>query len=213
MNGDEFGHLIRQFAGQQQSDFRPLVYGHIANYDATLHRIQAIIPSFRDDDPAPVLSPWMSLGSLMAGNGWGLQIAPLGGATLENPTAGEQVIIGLFNHSNGGTPAAVMSVSWNESTPAPGSLAGGLAAGEAVLRHSSGTYFKLAANGDLIENSAHDIVQTATHDVAISAVDISIHATGTVTVSGQKLILSPAPPTGPGTGGQVWNHNGTLMIS
>lgn len=97
---DELGHMIRHVA-QQGGDQTPFRYGHIATYDPALHRVRCIIPSMTDQDGNPTLSPWMPLGTLSAGGGYGIQIFYQGGATVQNPTAGEQVLIATFDRQRG----------------------------------------------------------------------------------------------------------------
>lgn len=98
---DELAHQIKHQSQQQAGDYAPFVYGHVASYDPKTHSIRAVLPSMRDEADNPVLSSWMPLGASMAGNGIGLQMAPLGGATIENPTAGELVKISRFDRSLG----------------------------------------------------------------------------------------------------------------
>ena len=242
MNHDEFAHLVRQLAGQQQVEFRPLIYGHVSGYDPATHRIKVIIPNMRDDDASPVESPWMPLCTVGVGAGYGLQIAPIGGATTNNPTGGEQVIIGVFGHSAGGVICAALGLTWNLAQQAPSGLAGG----EAILKHPSGSYIKTHANGDVsttaqggIQNTASaDIVMTTQKDYQISATgtldlgagaisvtstgslaivatgNISILGSGNITMAGTAIVLNPLPPLSPGATGQIYRDGaGHLLIS
>lgn len=97
---DQLGHMLRHVAqrGGEQTPFR---YGHIATYDPALHRVRCIIPSMNDQDGNPLLSPWMPLGTLSAGAGSGIQVFYEGGATVSDPTAGEQVLIATFDRQRG----------------------------------------------------------------------------------------------------------------
>lgn len=97
---DQLGHMIRH-AAQQGGDVVPFRYGHISVYDDKLHRVRCIIPSMNDEDGNPLLSPWMPLGTLSAGAGSGIQVFYEGGATIDNPTAGEQVLIATFDRQRG----------------------------------------------------------------------------------------------------------------
>jgi hypothetical protein len=242
MNHDEFAHLVRQLAGQQQVEFRPLIYGHVSGYDSATHRIKVIIPGMRDDDASPVESPWMPLCSVGVGAGYGLQIAPIGGATINNPTGGEQVIIGVFGHSAGGIICAALGMTWNLAQQAPSGLAGG----EAILKHPSGSYIKTHTNGDVstlaqgnIQNTASlDITLQSQQDVQISAVGtldlgagamainstgslaitstgpINIISAGAITMAGTNVFFNPLPPLSPGPTGQIY-RDGTrhLLVS
>ena len=91
MLADELMHTIKQLVAQALVDQRPFVYGHISSYDPNGHRVKCIIPSMTDENGVPLLSPWMPMGSLSAGAGYGVQVIYQGGATAQNPTGGEQV--------------------------------------------------------------------------------------------------------------------------
>lgn len=97
---DQLGHLIRHIS-QQGGEQTPFRYGHIATYDPDLHRVRCIIPSMTDQDGNPTLSPWMPLGTLSAGAGFGMQVHYQGGATITNPTGGEQVLVAVFDRQRG----------------------------------------------------------------------------------------------------------------
>ena len=90
----EIGHLIKQIVAQTVIDQHTFRFGYISNYDPATHRVRCLIPSMRDDDGTPNLSPWMPLGSPFVGaNGAGIQWVPKASATVENPTGGEQCMI------------------------------------------------------------------------------------------------------------------------
>lgn len=116
MLGDELVHLVRQ-AASQGGDIKPFLYGHIASYDPTQHRVRCIIPSMTDQDGNPTLSPWLPMMSSSTGNGYGAQYIPFGGATADNPTNGEQVIIGMFDRQRG--VGAVMGMLYHGTNPPP----------------------------------------------------------------------------------------------
>ncbi len=170
---DELAHLVRQAGGQQLVGYRPGVYGHIATYDAATHKVRCIIPSLRDADNAPVITPWLNLGSMWVGAGWGMQFAPLGGASVGNPTAGEQVQIVLADRERG--VMAVPALYFTDAMLPPG----GLSAGEAVLRHRTGTFLKFHASGDVEANAQGNVVVTATGNA-------------TVTAGGTAAVVAPA---------------------
>lgn len=100
MSLDQFAHMLRHTASQG-GDIKPHVYGHIASYDPDQHRVRCIIPSMTDQDGNPLLSPWMPMGTMSAGAGYGIQVIYQGGATAQNPTSGEQVQINLFDKQRG----------------------------------------------------------------------------------------------------------------
>jgi len=111
--GDEIMHLLRHGANQSTIDIRTHIYGHIASYDPQLHRVRCIIPSMTDEDGTPQLSPWMPIGSPWQG----AQYIYKGGASADNPNAGEQVMIGLFDRFRG--VSAVPCTFYNVSSTPP----------------------------------------------------------------------------------------------
>lgn len=116
MNADQFAHMIKH-AVAGTGDVQPFRYGHIASYDPQQHRVRCIIPSMTDQDGTPTLSPWMPMGTLNAGNGYGVQVIYAGGATVDNPTAGEQVLIAVFDPRRG--VAAVPCMFYHGNSPPP----------------------------------------------------------------------------------------------
>lgn len=113
---DQLGHMIRHVA-QQGGEPTPFRYGHIATYDPALHRVRCIIPSMTDQDGNPTLSPWMPIGTLSAGAGFGVQVVYQGGATIQNPTAGEQVLIATFDRQRG--VSAVAGIFYHSNSVPP----------------------------------------------------------------------------------------------
>lgn len=115
MSGDQFTQLIRHAVAQPEAT--PFRYGHIASYDPDKHRVRCIIPSMTDQDGNPLLSPWMPMGTPFATKGAGVQVIYEGGATIDNPTAGEQVMIAIFDRQRG--VAAVPCLFYHASHPPP----------------------------------------------------------------------------------------------
>lgn len=115
MSGDQLVHLLKQSSAP--ADSRPFLYGHIASYDPKLHRVRCVIPSMTDQDGKPTLSPWMPMATMSAGSGFGVQVIYHGGATVDNPTAGEQVVIGMFDRQRG--VAAVIGTFYHGAEPTP----------------------------------------------------------------------------------------------
>lgn len=165
---DEFLHNMKFAAAQQTQDYAPFVYGHIANYDPKTHRIRAVLPSVRNEDDVPVLTGWMPLSSMMAGAGWGIQMAPLGGATIEKPTSGELVAVMRFDRHLGVGVSA--SMVWNQVNTPPGAA---LAPGEMLIQAPGGSSFKIDKDGNIAlagkqnvsissNNNAASILMTST---------------------------------------------------
>ncbi|HTI81727.1 MAG TPA: hypothetical protein VL614_14865 [Acetobacteraceae bacterium] len=206
MNGDEFAHSVRQLAQQQMADFRPILYGHIATYDPAGHRVKVIIPSLRDDDPAPTESGWMPLNSMSIGAGYGVQVAPFGGATIDNPTGGEQVLVGLMDHKRG--VCACLGMTFNGVMQPPATvLEQPLQPGETVIFNKSGTFWRLHSNGDVETNAQGNVLVTAAQNVSITSAE-----TVTVTGTSQIDILSGNVNLG-AVGGKKIARDGDPVIS
>jgi hypothetical protein len=115
MSADQLVHMMRQAVTQPEPT--PFRYGHIASYDPSTHRVRCIIPSLTDEDGNPTLSPWMPMGTMSAGNGYGVQVIYQGGATVDNPTAGEQVLIATFDRQRGVSAVPCMFYGGGISPP------------------------------------------------------------------------------------------------
>lgn len=173
---DEFAHNMKLASGQQSQDYAPFVYGHIANYDPMTHRVRVVLPSVRDEDDVPVLTSWMPLGTSAAGANWGVQFAPVGGATIENPTQGELVIVQRIDRQVG--VQAVASLVWNQVSKPPFT---DLEGGELGIACAAGATIKLDKEGSVIINAAKDVTITASGNLAFQATAAVIKAaSGTV---------------------------------
>ena len=151
MLADELMHTIKQLVAQALVDQRPFVYGHISSYDPNGHRVKCIIPSMTDENGVPLLSPWMPMGSLSAGAGYGVQVIYQGGATAQNPTGGEQVLVGLFDRARGVSAVPALFFN-NENQPPATNLPSGASPavpGDVLISNPSGSLLRLHANGDL----------------------------------------------------------------
>lgn len=147
---DELVHMVRQAAQQQAEDgLGPFAYGHIASYDPARHRVRVIFPGRRDENGLLVMSGWMPMSTAAVGAGWGLQYVPVGGATQQNPTAGEQVLVGILDRKRG--TAAVLAVYYGaDAAPSPGTSPGGQASpGDVILRSISGGFVYMHASGEI----------------------------------------------------------------
>lgn len=189
---DEFAHLVKQMASAQMQDIRSFIYGHISNYDPSLHRVRVMFPTLRDENGNPALSPWMPLNSCWTGNAFGFQAAPLGGATNENPTAGEQVMVNLVERGRGISLAA--NLVFNNSQLPPNTT---LAPGEAIAKHMAGSYLyfqqtgdvTLLTNRDLIANAGRDAIITTTRDMtATIGRNLTAEAQGNVDINGAENV-------------------------
>jgi len=186
---DNFLHLMKQAAQQQQNEYAPFVFGHIASYDPKVHRVRLLLPAVRDEDGNAVLTPWMPLGSQWAGAGFGIQVAPKGGATLKNPTAGEQCLIARIDRSQGFGAVLLMGFNQVNAPPFPD-----LAPGELGAKHESGSTLKFTKDGDVAVVASRDFTVMATRDVVLGAQrDITLNAAGKVSATSPSEIDMTAP--------------------
>lgn len=181
---DELGHLIRQAAQQANIDYRPHLYGHIASYDPMLHRVRCIVPSMTDENGSPLLTPWMPMGTTSSGDGYGIQVVYKGGASVANPTAGEQVLISLFDKVRGVSAVPCMFYHNNARPPATNlptqsdgfdSDAVPIAAGDVIISNPPqtdggvNTNIRLRASGDIEMWGSNNLITNVLGDIELNA--------------------------------------------
>lgn len=170
---DEFLHLMKLGAQQQTGDYAPFAYGHIANYDPKTHRVKVLLVATRNDDDVPTLTGWMTLGG-MGGNGWGIQIAPKGGASVNNPTGGELVVVQRLDRGYG--VQAVACMVWNQvNLPPFPALAPG-AVGIQSVGSSGGASIMLDPEGNCAITTHGNVTVTATGNMVLQAASIALQA-------------------------------------
>ena len=186
---DEISHLISLHAQQQMRGFLPLGIGHVTAYDPNANAVQVVFPGMPVVDPlsgAPTgeysISPWVQLGSIWVGNGWGFQTAPEVGAPTP-PFGGTQCAV--YIQQRYGHFGLAGHLLFTQAALPPDNT---LVAGEAIFKHKSGTLIKFHSNGQL------EIVALATEmttDVAVSgSVFVGTGASGTFTTpTGQTVTV------------------------
>ena len=200
----ELAHQIKHAAQQQSQEHRPFVYGHISSYDPALHRVRCIVPCMRDEAGNFTLTSWMPLQSTWVGPGWGIQIAPMGGATQQNPMAGEMVQIQLIERHYGVSTVASMFFNQTNKPPFPT-----LQPGEMGMKHKSGSLWQFTADGNLTIMTPTAVVNlnglTIDKDGNLSTPGKVVQGQGTPDQIGLGTHMhptaatgSPSPPT-PGT--------------
>lgn len=203
VTGDEISHLIKQHVAQAIIDYRPFCYGHIANYDPGTHRVRCIIPSMQDDNGAPLLSPWMPMLSNTSGaaggdGSYGSQVIYKGGATIENPTAGEQVVIALFDRRRG--VAVCLGTTFNgQSAPPATKLPDGadpVSPGDVLLSTAKGSLLRMRDNGD-----AEFWLQG----------DVKVHATGSADITAPTTNTTGNVAAGSGATGTITTSTGQIV--
>lgn len=194
---DELGHIIRQIAAQATIETRPWVYAHVSDYNPANNSVRVIVPSMRDDQTdAPLHSGWLPLGTQQAGSQTGLQVVPYGGASSDNPTAGELCMVAL-NDRGTGVAAVVCMLYTDQQRPPHNALSPGLQPGEVVLRHASGSFVRLHTNGDVEVTTGQDGAVNATTS---GAGGITLKTTGnggialTTTGPSATIMLTSAQP-------------------
>lgn len=178
MSADELLHTIKLSAQQGVGQIRGVLYGHISVYDPGEHRVKCIIPSMTGSGGNPVQTPWMPLGSIWVGDGWGIQMAPKGGANFANPTDGERVRILIFDRNYGA--AAVAEFDFTQKQLPPDQT---LKAGEFLAMHESGSFLKFTKDGDVEITAARDLVMAAGRHATLQA------AAGIMRVAGEVVEL------------------------
>lgn len=198
---DELLHQVKHAATQQQEAYRPDVYGHVASYDPVGHRVRLVIPSLGDGDGNYVLTGWMPLGTIAAGNGWGVQIAPMGGASVQSPTNGEKCKISIMERNYGVAVCAEMCFDQVYAPPFAT-----LQPGEIAIKAQSGSYLYFHENGQVeLTLPTGDLLATAVQG-NITAVaeqgNASVTATqGSVDVTAGTAVAVKAPAISLGNGG------------
>jgi hypothetical protein len=217
MVDDELVHLIRHIAGQAAHTHRPFIYGHIANYDPAAHKVRCIVPSMQDEEGNPLLSPWMPIGSPWAGAGYGIQIVYMGGATIQNPTAGEQVMIGRFDQGWGVTAAPCMFFNNSHRPPATNLPEGAPAAapGDIFISNPSGTLLRFHPNGDLEAYCTGNLITNVSGNATITctgtASSIGLTAPSGLTVTAPNALFTGNVVVGTGATGTVTDLAGRTV--
>lgn len=168
---DELAHTIKHLVEQQTQTRKPFAYGHIATYNQTTGTCRVVFPSIRNEDGTPTMSADMPLGtawSAPGGKSYGMQICPYGGATLENPTAGEQVVVSILESKYGVHFAA--SLSFNQSAAPPRT---DLLPGEMVMQGEMGSFARFHQNGDLEFNAQGKVIVNCTGDATVTAMGVA----------------------------------------
>lgn len=181
---DELHHTIKQIARQELASRQPFAYGHIATYDPTTGSVKVVYPSVRNEDGTPTMSPWMPLStgwSGPTGQAFGIQYVPVGGASLEDPTAGEQVLVSIIDSENGAAVGA--SICFNQAAPPPRN---DLLPGELAIQTGAATFVRFHKNGDIEINTSGPTPA----NTIINCQNATITATGVVNIFATAIKLA-----------------------
>lgn len=203
MYADELVHVVKHIAAQSSIEQRPWVYGHISTYDPLRHAVRVIVPSMRDDQTGdPLVSGWLQLGSGSVGGGSGLQVFPVGGATVQNPTAGEQCMVAINDRGTG--VAAVVCLFYSNVQQPPNTVVPTRGrAGDILWRHQTGTLQWFHDTGTVEVTTAAD-----------GAVSISVSGAGNIslTSSGSGRVVVTAAQSEVDVVAQTVNITGSVAI-
>jgi hypothetical protein len=159
----EAAQLMLQINQEQIGDSTACHLGYIGGVDPTTNKIQVIFPTATNDDQTYMQSGWIPLGTMVAGNQFGIQLLPFGNGTVTNPTgeaddsnnnktqAAEQVLVHVLNRQNGMYITGVQRFN-NIDVPPSGYQDKSMikaAAGEWLFKHASGSYQYYANDGEL----------------------------------------------------------------
>jgi hypothetical protein len=181
---DEISHLISLHAQQQMQGFLPIGIGHVTAYDPNAQAVQVAFPGMPVIDPlsgAPTgeysISPWVQLGSIWVGNGWGFQTAPEVGEAVP-PFSGTQCAVYIQQRHGSFGLAGHLLFTANALPPD-----NTLVAGEAIFKHKSGTYLRFNSDGSLSINVAGNLpITLASGDV------LSVNGTADALALVSKLV-------------------------
>jgi hypothetical protein len=176
---DELSHMLSLHAQQQIGNNLPFAIGHVIAYDPGSNEVQVVFPGLPVINPLDgtptgqyAVSPWVQLGSPWVGNGWGFQTSPQVGDVTQ-PFSGTQCAV--YQDTRNGVSGLVATLLYNQNAVPPDST---LAAGEAILKHQSGTYIKFQSSGDLAVYAAEAI--NLTNEAGIT---VAVESSGSIAIT------------------------------
>ncbi len=200
---DEQVHMAMHTAELQQNTRRfRTVPANVASYDPRTHRVTCIVPSYIDPlTGAMKVTGWIQLETPIAGNGWGIQYAPFGGASQSNPGVGELVFLNVVDTDMGSYVVSCMA--WNSQAAVPLAT---INAGEIVLRDAAGNTVYFTKSGELNITGANTVNISGATTVNISgATTVNISGSSGVNVSSSSEVSVTAPSINMGASGQTLN--------
>lgn len=151
--GTEAAHLNLHINQENTSNLVFSVLGHVSGVDPTTNRIKVVIPTWTNDNNTYMESGWVPLGTMVAGNEFGIQLLPFGGATPTDPTgqngsqdgnvpAAEQVLVHVLGRKKGLYVVGVQMFNTVDVPPTGYQDISGIqaAAGEWLFKQASGSY-------------------------------------------------------------------------
>lgn len=184
----EIHHLGLQTNQERNQDLVFTTVGHISAVDPTTNKIKVIFPDRTNDNQVYMESNWIPLGTPVAGNQFGIQFLPYGGATIndvsgtqqQSTTVAEQVIVTVIGRKRALYIASVQMFNKVDVPPSGYQDKSGVAAqsGEWLAKHASGQYLYVSNQNVLklisLTNPAPILIQedapsTCTQNLIISA--------------------------------------------
>lgn len=180
---DELAATIINLASLQ-GHYLPLLYAHVSDYDPTTHSVRCFIPAYQAGNTASQLTGWIPLVAPAVGQGFGIQYAMHGGATFDDPTAGELVILMVMNDELGVFVSALPIFTTRMPPPGPA-----LNPGELLVQHERGSnlYFKATGEVLLQQQDGSDLDFQPTGEVVLhhkSGSNLDFKPTGDVQLQG-----------------------------
>jgi hypothetical protein len=170
-DNDELVHQILHIAQQQVGVIYSAVYGHIVDYFPDSHTVTVILVGFANESGFCPVTGQIPLGTPWSGYGWGMQVAPRGGATQLDPSIGELCLVTVLERDSFQTAVGAMLFGGFGLTPDPL-----LKNGEMIMKHSLGSLVKFHNTGELeVTLSA----PTAPLNISVNG-DASVKATGSI---------------------------------
>jgi hypothetical protein len=158
----EAQHLNLHINQERTQDLVFQVVGHISAVDPTTNKIKVVIPTWTDDNANYIESGWVPLGTAVAGNQFGIQLLPFGGATVTDPTgqmsasngnqpAAEQVLVHVLGRKKGLYVVGVQKFNTVDVPPSGYQDKSGVQAGsgEWLFKHATGNYIYFDNTGVL----------------------------------------------------------------
>lgn len=150
----EIHHLGLHTNQERNQDLVFSVAAHVSQVDPTTNKIKLVFPTWTNDDQTYVESNWIPLGTPMAGQQYGMQILPFGGATVTDPdginqnkvVGAEQVIVHIVGRKRALYVAGIQMFNQVDVPPSGYQDKSGVKAnvGEWLFKHATGNYIYLA---------------------------------------------------------------------
>ena len=189
---DEVLHRVKQASSQQEPGFGSSTRGYVASYDPNRHAVRVYLPTLRDENDTPVLTDWIPISGPWVGRNFGFQWIPEQGATEENPTLGEPVLVHILDQQRGILVAGGFFYHDSMQPPATNpALTSKLQPSEGVLMHKTGTYVRFYSNGNVEINSTDQLIVNTQGNVTVTAGgNVKVQTSGLVQVFAGTIQLA-----------------------